>query len=332
MKKTTDKSVMAEDHLSTTSSGAREGASSTAPASATVDLVEDTPGIAGALIDDTPDVIRMDLRKFNRAKQKVWQATSAITVIKTLETKADVDHMMVLLKQADAVGKLIEDKRKALGDPYRLETIRINECAKEIVKDLPGAIATGKALILAFHKREEERVKKERTGAREKQLETAGLIRRPTGHGNILVDHYTDPQSDGIIYRSNLEGFTDDMWRDILTNLGHARTRKLEERAGELQQQKDGATFFGEDTTEIDQKLEEAMQAPALIQSFGAGSFSAPKTQGLTKRWVFEVTNEQLIPRGYLQVNDKAIRDAIAAGARTIPGIRIFQDESISIR
>jgi len=89
------------------------------------ELIQDTPAaitpgepgdpktVEVALIDDAPDVVRMDLRKFNRAKQKVGAAVASIKTITIINSKEGVDAMMLLLKEADRVGKLIEEKRKA---------------------------------------------------------------------------------------------------------------------------------------------------------------------------------------------------------------------------
>lgn len=50
----------------------------------------------------------------------------------------------------------------------------------------------------------------------------------------------------------------------------------------------------------------------------------------IRKTWAFEVEDERLIPRAYLQVNETAIRCAVNSGVREIPGIRIFERESIA--
>lgn len=54
------------------------------------------------------------------------------------------------------------------------------------------------------------------------------------------------------------------------------------------------------------------------------------KLKGARKVWKFEVLDPAIVPREFLMVDEKAIRAAIAEGARTIPGVNIFQDTSIS--
>lgn len=55
------------------------------------------------------------------------------------------------------------------------------------------------------------------------------------------------------------------------------------------------------------------------------------KVSGTRKRWVFEVEDASQIPRGFLTLDEKTVRAAIADGVREIPGIRIFEETSIAI-
>jgi hypothetical protein len=55
-------------------------------------------------------------------------------------------------------------------------------------------------------------------------------------------------------------------------------------------------------------------------------------TASLRGRWVYEVTNAVEIPRHLLMVNDAAVKAAIKAGERDIPGLRIFQEMKVGVR
>jgi len=50
-----------------------------------------------------------------------------------------------------------------------------------------------------------------------------------------------------------------------------------------------------------------------------------------TKFWTFEVQDLGKVSTQYLSINSVAVREAIRNGVREIPGIRIFQDERLSI-
>ena len=52
----------------------------------------------------------------------------------------------------------------------------------------------------------------------------------------------------------------------------------------------------------------------------------------VTMRWTFRVVDLYQVPRAYFVLNETAVREAIRGGARTIPGLEIYQDESLSVK
>lgn len=66
-------------------------------------------------------------------------------------------------------------------------------------------------------------------------------------------------------------------------------------------------------------------QTPITTRS-EAGTVTAKKT------WDFEIVDESKLPRQWLIPNEKAIRAAVKAGVRDIPGVRVFQREDLSVR
>lgn len=59
-----------------------------------------------------------------------------------------------------------------------------------------------------------------------------------------------------------------------------------------------------------------------------------PKAEGVhtVKRWRYEVIDLGSVPEGYLAVDDAEVKAAIKEGIREIPGLRIYQDESLAVR
>jgi len=51
----------------------------------------------------------------------------------------------------------------------------------------------------------------------------------------------------------------------------------------------------------------------------------------VTKRWTFEVTRLGNVPRKFLMIDNVKIRAAIRDGMRSIPGLRIFQEEGLRV-
>lgn len=74
---------------------------------------------------------------------------------------------------------------------------------------------------------------------------------------------------------------------------------------------------------------EEAAQA-LLVQETEA----LPSSGGVTTSdvWTFEVVHATKIPSEYWVLDEKKIRQRIQAGAREIPGLRIFQEPRVSVR
>lgn len=55
-------------------------------------------------------------------------------------------------------------------------------------------------------------------------------------------------------------------------------------------------------------------------------------TVSAKKVWDFEIVDASAVPPEFLMVNEKAIRAAVKAGVRNIPGVNIFQKEELSVR
>ena len=75
-----------------------------------------------------------------------------------------------------------------------------------------------------------------------------------------------------------------------------------------------------------EETLPDLVERPSRTVTSDRGSTSVRKT------WAFEVTDEDAVPREYLVIDDDVIVIAIRNGMRTIPGVRIYQKESLSVR
>ena len=141
-------------------------------------------------------------------------------------------------------------------------------------------------------------------------------------------------KDDQLILYGHIEEIDEALFEDVIRRHAELRQQKLQEKVQHLEQEKQGADFFGDDeaATAIEEQITH-LQAPAAPAPVLSGrTVSMPQTKGLTKRWVFRVTNPNLVPRAYLVVDEKLIREKVASGARSIPGVEIYQEDSISIR
>ncbi len=55
-------------------------------------------------------------------------------------------------------------------------------------------------------------------------------------------------------------------------------------------------------------------------------------TEGIRNIWTFEVQNLANVPREYLMLDEKKVRQAIRSGERSIPGLMIFQQQQTVYR
>ena len=91
----------------------------------------------------------------------------------------------------------------------------------------------------------------------------------------------------------------------------------------------------------LEQKEAEAKGEPAKeVELVEATPVEAPKTQvrtesGMTyvqKRWKARITDEKIVPREFLGVDQVKVNDAIKSGVREIPGIEIFEESTVAVR
>jgi hypothetical protein len=76
-------------------------------------------------------------------------------------------------------------------------------------------------------------------------------------------------------------------------------------------------------------------QAVALIDApreMPRGIRTDSGSASVRERWVFEVVDPKLVPLHYLMPDEKAIRAAVAAGVRDIPGVAITLEQALTRR
>ena len=91
----------------------------------------------------------------------------------------------------------------------------------------------------------------------------------------------------------------------------------------------------------IEQQRAEAKGEPVKeVELVEATPVEAPKTQVrtesgvtyVTKKWKARITDEKIVPREYLGVDQVKVNDAIKSGVREIPGIEIFEESTVAVR
>ena len=79
-----------------------------------------------------------------------------------------------------------------------------------------------------------------------------------------------------------------------------------------------------------------AIVAPTVVQPVVQEAPRVTRTElgsaSQRKVWTFEVVNEAEVPREYLMVDEKKVRDSVRMGTRNIEGIRIFEEVTTVFR
>ncbi len=108
-----------------------------------------------------------------------------------------------------------------------------------------------------------------------------------------------------------------------------AEAQRLEDEAKKLEDEANAGEFEAADRLEeIEERQQEISDLPVVPRSIKGTSGST----SLRKTWTFEVIDDKLLPATYLMVDEGAISLAVREGVRDIPGVRIFQQESLAVR
>jgi hypothetical protein len=130
--------------------------------------------------------------------------------------------------------------------------------------------------------------------------------------------------------------------REELARAEAERKRQEEEARAKLEQEKEAnaiAEMFGSaDATELaksnlvaEAEAERAVTEIRKEHKEALKEVGGMKVSNTRRPWVFEVEDESKLPREYLMKNDKALRAAVVAGTREIPGVRIYQDVRVAL-
>ena len=76
--------------------------------------------------------------------------------------------------------------------------------------------------------------------------------------------------------------------------------------------------------------VENPLAPPPIVATRGVKTDTG--TTSIRKTWTFEIIKPDDVPRKYLCVDELAVRAAVKAGERDIPGVRIYQHETMATR
>ena len=103
------------------------------------------------------------------------------------------------------------------------------------------------------------------------------------------------------------------------------KRRLAEELNRKLQEEAIEAGMSEAEAKQVKVEMPTAPTTPAVLRTEGGAKSSTAMV------WTFDIEDANAIPRDYLCVDEKKIRDAVRLGTREIPGVKIYQKEQIRI-
>lgn len=83
---------------------------------------------------------------------------------------------------------------------------------------------------------------------------------------------------------------------------------------------------------ELEKELQTEMGIPIAVPKQHTTQRGQEGQAIVKKYWTYEVEDLSKVPREYLLLDDKKVKDAIKQGIRNIKGIRIYEEERLTIR
>lgn len=284
------------------------------------------------IINDGPDTVKSDLRKFNKTEDQVNKALAALSTVVDIKDEVELIAAMDIIKKAKTVDKLIEEKRVSLVKPYNDEVKRINSHAKELSAKLPPAIKSASDAVLVYNKKLQEEKIAIRTTARIQQLQDVGFVAnyiKEAGKDETFFRLMRHNEFDLEINADVIQTAEDVAWPGMVQRIVDLINKKIQEKNEQLLTTIEADQFFGEETDHVLAEPVKPVEAPSVKH---VPSFGSQNVKGITKRWTFSIVDPTLVPREYLTVDESKIRQAMNAGVRDIPGVKFEQTESLTSR
>jgi len=227
--------------------------------------------------------------------------------------------------EAKKAARIIETRRKeVIADPT--EFVRaVNAFCKVLSDPLAEAEAAIKNKVSIYQARIEMERRKAEEAARRAAQELQEKLRREAEEANRLAREEAARKAE-METRARLER--------------EAQERRAREAETAAQEQERRAREAAE--IEVARKKAEEEAKAAEIEAPTVMAPVIPKAENVTrtetgaafqrKAWEFELADIEQVPRAYLILDEKRVRDAIRMGVRQIAGIRIFETSKTVLR
>lgn len=226
-----------------------------------------------------------------------------------LSTPEEAAKLAELMARSVRAQKDLEGMRKARVAPLNAEVKAINALVGRLVGPLEQFDTQAKRQIGAWNAAEADRVRREREAQQRQQEEAA---RR---------------EAEAEAKRAAAERAEREARERAAQAASAAERRKQEALAAKARQAQEDA--------ERDAQAASMAQAQATVaapREAARGIRTDSGSISLATHWTFEVVDASQVPREFLTVDEKAIRAAVLAGTRVIPGVNVFSESLTKVR
>lgn len=187
----------------------------------------------------------------------------------------------------------LEKQRKALVGPLNDQVKEINAAFKAWTEPLDATDGSIERSLLAWHRKERERIEAEQR--------------------RIAEENERARQAAAAEELARMEAAAEAARQEALADGVSAAD----------------AEQFAEEAANSTPVVQPVLEAAPVVETSIRGTFGTSTVQ---MRWVFDVVELSQVPIEYLSLNETAVREAIRRGEREIPGLCIYQTESIARR
>jgi len=247
--------------------------------------------------------LKVEINTLTLFVPQVNKGIEILSGCKTIASASDVTLATENIKKAKTLFGAVDKEIERLCRPFKDTKKSIDAMQKQIKDDAEFVIKPLKTLadeietnILAFNKKERERVALE--NARINALVSRGM----TFDGEHFV------YGEVAVTKEKAISMTAEEFQASITKLDNYIK---ESKANELPAAPEATT-----------PIEAPTYAPPVVM--------APVISGLTKVWKYEIIDADLVPREYCSPDAGKLQTAVKTDkVREIPGVRIWEDESI---
>lgn len=253
---------------------------------------------------------------------------------------ASCAEALATVKQVKAFAKQVTETRVSLVKPHNDFVDSVNAYAKQLTGPLADAESKLKASITAYEveqerarQKERQRIEDERI-AREMAIEKERLAQEAKARAvreaeeKRIAEEQRAAADRARKEREEAEamfGAQDAAEKRALEEAAEAERQRVEAEA------KERARLAELDRLAENARLERERNERDKEAKRQIAELEASRVKNMRKVWKFEVTDPMAVPGEFLVINETAIRDAIKAGIRTIPGVRIYEEASLAV-